>query len=155
MFRKISVFGVVLAFLAGCQTSSGYQSVSEYCEERPVICVVIGAVIIGGVVAIAKHHDHDDDNGGGQAVSDTRLKQNARWVGTLENGIRLHAFRYKGDDRMFVGVLAQEIRQMPEFADAVIELENGYLAVDYRKLGLQLVAFDQMQSAGRTALSRI
>ena len=112
----------------------------------------MGMVIVGGVIAIARnnrdkdHHDH-------HAVSDIRLKTDIRYVETLPNGVRLHAYKYRGDDRYFVGVLAQELLEDPKFADAVVTVDGGYLAVNYHKLGLELVNGQQMKAAGLKAIS--
>ncbi len=45
--------------LTGCQTVSG---ISDYCAQRPGVCLVMGAVIAGGALALTKHkHHHQED----------------------------------------------------------------------------------------------
>ena len=157
MFRKLSVVMMIAVFLTGCQFDGKYQSVSEYCEEKPAICVLIGAMIAGGVVALV--NDSRNNEGNNQATvlpgSDLRLKENVRWLETLDNGIRLHAFPYRGDDRIFVGVLAQDVLAMPQFADAVVMHDSGYLTVNYSKLRLRVVGIGEMLAASKTALSKL
>jgi hypothetical protein len=73
----------------------------------------------------------------------------------LENGINLYAFRYVGDDRVFVGVDAGEIAADPRFVHAVRVRDGGFLAVDYHQLGLKLANAAAMRSAGERALDRM
>jgi len=72
--------------------------------------------------------------------SDIRTKENIVAIGTLPNGLPFYQFEYKPEFKdhplaghgTHTGVMAQEVQAiMPE---AVIELDNGYLAVDYGKL---------------------
>ena len=57
----------------------------------------------------------------------------------LDNGIELYRFRYKGDSETYVGVIAQQVvRLVP---DAVMRGKNGYLLVDYGRLGLRMMTW--------------
>lgn len=71
--------------------------------------------------------------------SDSRLKDNIKKVG-VNNGFNIYEFNYKGSPEKYKGVMAQEVAGI--LPDAVIEHENGYLMVDYNKLGfnMELVA---------------
>jgi hypothetical protein len=78
--------------------------------------------------------------GGAALMSDIRTKENIVAIGTLPNGLPFYQFEYKPEFKdhalaghgTHTGVMAQEVQAfMPE---AVITLENGYLAVDYGKL---------------------
>lgn len=151
MLKRISSLLAAIALLSACQFDGQQNRISEYCEENPAVCVLIGIAIAGGVIALINAND-DDAPIQGQAGSDIRLKHNIRHVETLENGIRLHAFQYLDDDRFFVGVLAQELVQMPQFASAVVQMEGGYLGVDYTKLGLKLANAQAMIMAGNHAI---
>lgn len=67
------------------------------------------------------------------AASDERLKQDIKLIGQ-ENGHNIYEFAYKADpDKKFIGVMAQEVQKTNP--DAVEEI-NGYLAVDYDKIGV-------------------
>ena len=85
-------------------------------------------------------------------VSDCRLKQDVQLVDVLENGLRLYAYKYLGDDRAFVGVVAQDLLADDRFGHAVVE-RDGYLAVDYAALGLTVIGGDEMVEAGGAVLT--
>jgi hypothetical protein len=70
--------------------------------------------------------------------SDQRLKRDIALLGTHESGIGLYAYRYdrslKADlpNGWFFGVMAQEAQGVAPHA--VVEQDEGYLAVDYQVL---------------------
>ena len=75
--------------------------------------------------------------------SDRRLKDNIRFC-TVDPAteLNLYEFNYINDpDRTFIGVMADEV--MERFPHAVIEQEDGYMAVDYAELGLEMVEVTQ------------
>ena len=77
------------------------------------------------------------------ASSDRRLKDNIRFC-TVDPAteLNLYEFNYINDpDRTFIGVMADEV--MERFPHAVIEQEDGYMAVDYAELGLEMVEVSQ------------
>ena len=62
-------------------------------------------------------------------MSDMRFKENIKPVGKLDNGLTVYLFNYKGENTPQLGLMAQEVNDLnPE---AVVETENGYLAVRY------------------------
>lgn len=67
--------------------------------------------------------------------SDIRMKQNIKQVGKLESGLHLYSFEYKPEFKdiaghgEFIGVMAQEAEKV--IPNSVVEMENGYKAVDY------------------------
>lgn len=65
-------------------------------------------------------------------ASDVRLKEDIRQVDTLSTGEGVYFYRYKGDDTVYRGVLAQEIAA--NYPEAVFKAENGFLAVNYNFL---------------------
>ena len=70
--------------------------------------------------------------------SDERLKTNIEKVGSLENGLNLYSYNYKDGydlpEGKQIGVMAQEVEAiMPE---AVVEMDNGFKAVNYAMLGV-------------------
>ena len=84
--------------------------------------------------------------GGGGRRSDARLKHDIVFLDRLDNGIGLYRFVYDGDDKAFVGVLAQEVQSvMPE---AVRRARDGYLRVSYDKLGLKFESYDEWVASG-------
>lgn len=67
--------------------------------------------------------------------SDARLKDNIEYVGK-ENGHKMYEFDYKDGSGRYRGVMAQDI--MEEYPDAVTTHPNGYMMVDYGKLGVEM-----------------
>jgi hypothetical protein len=74
------------------------------------------------------------------AASDIRMKENIKQIHWLPNGLPVYEYEYKKEFKdhklaghgKFIGVMAQEVQAI--IPNAVITLENGYLAVDYGKL---------------------
>jgi uncharacterized membrane protein YgcG len=78
--------------------------------------------------------------GGGGRRSDLRLKQDVVPLLHLGNGLELYRFRYKGSDHtLYVGVMAQEVQKIDP--SAVWRDPNGYLVVDYDKIGLRFMTW--------------
>ena len=80
-----------------------------------------------------------------KSVSDVRLKQDIIRLGRLDNGINVYRYRYKWSDEVYVGVMAQEVAQT--IPGAVERGADGYLRVDYARVGLSLMTWDQWVSA--------
>lgn len=70
------------------------------------------------------------------APSDRRLKRDVIKLGPLDNDIDLYRYRYLWSDEEFVGVMAQEVREVRP--DAVVEGSDGFLRVNYAALGTKL-----------------
>jgi hypothetical protein len=66
------------------------------------------------------------------AYSDRRLKEDIERIGTLDSGLPIYRFRYRGTDQIFIGVMADEAAD--KFPDAVSADSLGYLMVDYGKI---------------------
>jgi hypothetical protein len=71
------------------------------------------------------------------AASDIRLKRDITLVGRLDDGLGLYRYRYLWSNTVYVGVMAQEVALTHR--DAVIKGADGYLRVDYGRLGLKLM----------------
>jgi len=63
--------------------------------------------------------------------SDSRIKEDIKRVGTLDNGLPVYTFRYIGSPVTMMGVMAQDVEQV--IPDAVIEAD-GIKYVDYAKV---------------------
>jgi hypothetical protein len=84
--------------------------------------------------------------GGGGRRSDIALKHDIVLLGHLANGLGYYRFSYNGDDRAYVGVMAQEVQAvMPE---AVVRGQDGYLRVYYNKLGVKFQSYEQWIASG-------
>jgi hypothetical protein len=84
--------------------------------------------------------------------SDIRLKRDIVELGELDNGLRLYRYRYLWSDTVYVGVMAQEVAALRP--DAVSRGEDGYLRVDYGRLGLEFLTFDEWTTRGGAAFTR-
>ena len=78
-----------------------------------------------------------DGNSRQHRPSDARLKDNIRAVGTLPNGITVYRYNYIWEKTEYLGVMAHEVREI--LPDAVVQNEDGYLAVDYDQVGMPLI----------------
>ena len=73
-------------------------------------------------------------------MSDRRLKTDIKRTGTDEaTGLPLYRFRYINDPSgtLYQGVMADDVEK--SHPDAVIKMSDGFKAVDYAKLGIQMV----------------
>lgn len=70
----------------------------------------------------------------GSMFSDRRLKENIKHIGN-KNGHNLYKFNYKGNNKKYIGVMADEVKKIDP--DAVIEVDN-YMMVNYSKIGIDL-----------------
>ena len=84
--------------------------------------------------------------GGGGRRSDVALKQDVVLLGLLDNGLGFYRFSYVGSDKTYVGVIAQEVRQLAP--EAVVRDRDGYLRVFYDKLGLKMQTYNRWLASG-------
>jgi Chaperone of endosialidase len=83
---------------------------------------------------------------GGGGMSDVRAKHAITLLGQLDNGLGFYRFSYLGSDQAYVGVMAQEVEAVrPE---AIVRHGDGYLRVDYDKLGFQMQTYEEWVAAG-------
>lgn len=80
-------------------------------------------------------------------VSDIRLKRDIVLLCRLQNGLGLYRYRYLSSDTVYVGVMAQEVERI--VPDAVVSGQDGYLRVDYARLGMRLLTWDEWMLAER------
>jgi hypothetical protein len=84
----------------------------------------------------------DSKKGGGE-WSDKRVKNNINKIGESPLGINIYEFTYKWDSATkYVGVMAQELLGT-KWEDAVILKENGYYSVDYSKIDVDFITFEE------------
>lgn len=65
------------------------------------------------------------------SLSDRRAKTDIKKIGTLDNDLPVYRYRYKGDPRPMIGLMAQDVVKVKP--EAVAKLPGGLLAVDYGK----------------------
>ncbi len=85
-------------------------------------------------------------------ASDRRVISDLIEVGKLDNGIKVYSFKYLWEDKVRVGVIAQDLVERPDTKAAVLTLANGLLGVDYEALGLRMATEAQWKQAGMAAL---
>jgi hypothetical protein len=84
--------------------------------------------------------------GRGGRRSDVELKHDISLISYLDNGIGFYRFAYNGSDKVYVGVMAQEVQMVRP--DAVRRGRDGYLWVFYDPLGLKFETYDAWVAAG-------
>ena len=74
------------------------------------------------------------------------MKHDITLLGYMPNGLGFYRFVYNGGSKAYVGVIAQEVRGvMPE---AVSRGRDGYLRVDYDRIGVKFQTYDQWSTSG-------
>lgn len=67
--------------------------------------------------------------GGLFALSDERAKDDVERIGETDDGLGLYSFKYKGDDKTQIGLMAQDVKKKKP--KAVKKLPSGLMAVNY------------------------
>ena len=70
-------------------------------------------------------------------VSDIRLKENINKIGVSNSGIPIYTFSYKNDNKVWSGTMAQDLIKMGK-KDAVVTMDNGYYAVRYDMIDVDM-----------------
>jgi hypothetical protein len=73
--------------------------------------------------------------------SDVLLKHDVVRLGTVADGVGLYRFQYNWSDQVYVGVIAQEVQAVRP--DAVVRGPDGYLRVDYGRIGVRFQTWEQ------------
>lgn len=84
--------------------------------------------------------------GGGGRRSDIVLKHDIALLGRLPSGLPFYRFSYDGSERSYVGVMAQEVESVAP--EAVTRGRDGYLRVDYHKLGVKFQTYRHWIASG-------
>tara|TARA_R110000737_G_scaffold260080_2_gene268473 strand:- start:60 stop:692 length:633 start_codon:yes stop_codon:yes gene_type:complete len=71
--------------------------------------------------------------------SDLRLKENINRTGVSKSGIPIYTFNYKNDDKLWSGTMAQDLLDMG-LNEAVATMDNGYYAVNYNMIDVDMVS---------------
>ena len=72
--------------------------------------------------------------------SDTKLKENIKYIGSSPEGHNIWEFNYKGSSKRYRGAMAQEVAKINPMAVSIVEDTAGkYLAVDYNKIDVDMV----------------
>jgi hypothetical protein len=81
--------------------------------------------------------------------SDRRLKTAIARLATLACGLGLYRFKYLWSRVEYVGVMAQEVLEVRP--DAVIRGSDGFMRVDYRMLGIEMLTYQAWQERDRAS----
>ena len=69
--------------------------------------------------------------GAAAIMSDRRLKEDIKRIGTLPNGLPVYSFKFKGSKRRQVGLMADEVQKVKPWAIAYDN--DGYMRVNYEE----------------------
>jgi opacity protein-like surface antigen len=83
--------------------------------------------------------------------SDKRLKRDVALLSRRDDGVGIYRYRYLWSDEVYVGVMAQEVARI--VPDAVACGADGYLRVNYRRLGLRLMKWDEWEGCKANTLA--
>jgi opacity protein-like surface antigen len=83
--------------------------------------------------------------------SDNRLKRDVALLSRRDDGVGIYRYRYLWSDEVYVGVMAQEVARI--VPDAVACGPDGYLRVNYRRLGLRLMTWDEWEGCRGSTLA--
>lgn len=86
-------------------------------------------------------------------ASDFRFKRDVTPLALLDDGVMLYSFRYFWSDQVYVGVMAQQAAAINP--GAVVMQSNGYLWVNYDRLGLKMQTWQEWQASRATKASII
>lgn len=84
--------------------------------------------------------------GGGGRRSDIQLKSDVVLLGVMRNGLGFYRFEYTGSTTTYVGVIAQEVQGV--VPGAVRRGADGYLRVDYGRIGVPFQTFERWKASG-------
>lgn len=85
-------------------------------------------------------------------ASDRRLKQEIKKIGSLPNGLPVYSFRFQWEERVRVGLVAQDLLEHSEGRQAVLTMSNGLYGIDYASLGLRMATEIEWMAHGYDAL---
>lgn len=80
----------------------------------------------------------------GVVDSDVRMKEDIVPLGQSAGGLELYRFRYIGGTETYVGVMAHEVAAVDP--EAVVSGSDGYLRVNYTRLGLRMMTWDEWRA---------
>jgi hypothetical protein len=83
--------------------------------------------------------------------SDIRVKRNIEPLGRSADGIEIYRYKYLWSDTSYVGVMAQEVATIEP--EAISTGPDGYLRVDYARLGLSLLTWDEWRRRPNSRLA--
>jgi Chaperone of endosialidase len=105
-----------------------------------------GAAFAGGGRGGGGGGGRGGGGGGGGRRSDIALKHDVVLLGHLDSGLGYYRFSYLGSDKAYVGVIAQEVQAV--MPGVVRRGNDGYLRVNYDRLGIKFLTYKDWLAAG-------
>ena len=78
------------------------------------------------------------------ASSDIRLKEQVRYLATILNDLKVYSFKYIGNNKTYVGVMAQDLLGI--YPEAVVTGNNGFYEVKYGLLGIKMISLSEWKN---------
>ena len=146
--------GIVLACLAIAGPVAAYYGAGTIaplagCDQAKG-CVIAGAEVDDEATIKARLVTGTGPSSG--VLADKRLASDVVEVGQLANGVKIYSFSFLFEDKVRVGVLAQDLAERADTRGAVLTMANGLLGVDYAALGLRMATQAQWKQSGLAAL---
>lgn len=105
----------------------------------------VAPIVASFAISSLSINSAEAQSGNGSGItSDRRLKTDIVRLATDPAGFGLYRFKYLWSDAAYVGVLAQEVLDVAP--DAVSTGPDGFLRVDYRALGLDMMPYESWKS---------
>jgi hypothetical protein len=121
------------------------QTLSRLITGTAFVAPVVASFAMDGLT-ISKAQAQPANGSGALILSDRRLKTGVARVATLPSGLGLYRYRYIWSDIEYVGVMAQEVRDVTP--EAVVAGTDGFLRVDYQMLGLEMPTYQAWRERG-------
>jgi endosialidase-like protein len=121
------------------------QTLSRLITGTAFVAPVVASFAMDGLT-ISKAQAQPANGSGALLSSDRRLKTGVARVATLPSGLGLYRYRYIWSDIEYVGVMAQEVRDVTP--EAVVAGTDGFLRVDYQMLGLEMPTYQAWRERG-------
>ena len=116
------------------QTGFAIESIEEYTHQDPTQ-IIYNVKVTGNNTYVAnKLVVHNK--------SDARLKRNIELIDTRDDGLKIYTFKYVWSDVTWVGVMAQDLLEQPQFAHAVQMDADGFYSVNYSKINFGMTMAD-------------
>jgi hypothetical protein len=121
------------------------QTLSRLITGTAFVAPIVASFAMDGLT-ISKAQAQPANGSGALLSSDRRLKTGVARVATLPSGLGLYRYRYIWSDIEYVGVMAQEVRDVTP--EAVVAGTDGFLRVDYQMLGLEMPTYQAWRERG-------
>jgi hypothetical protein len=119
------------------------QTLNRLISGTAFVAPIVASFAMDGLTISKAQAQAANGSGFIAAPSDRRLKTAIARVATLPSGLGLYRFKYLWSDVEYVGVMAQEVRDV--VPAAVAAGADGFLRVDYHMLGLEMLSYQDWQ----------